>query len=60
MVSQVLLFNFFQDSIVELSQWRLLLSVTNPDEPTDGRIPVVAAPQFDRIRHASICAEVCF
>ncbi|KAG6874166.1 hypothetical protein C0995_005584 [Termitomyces sp. Mi166 len=58
--NDVLLFNFFEDSSVELSQWRLLLSAANPFELTDDSIPAVAAPQFDRTRHASICAELKF
>ncbi|KNZ80017.1 TPR and ankyrin repeat-containing protein 1 [Termitomyces sp. J132] len=57
--NDVLLFNFFEDSSVDSSQWRLLLTATNSVEITEGSIPV-AAPQFDRIRHASICAELKF
>ncbi|KAG6859929.1 hypothetical protein C0995_001823 [Termitomyces sp. Mi166 len=56
--NDVLLFNFFEDSGVELSQWRLLLTAAHPIELGNDTIPAVAAPQFNRIRHASICAEV--
>ncbi|KAF8060885.1 hypothetical protein FPV67DRAFT_312197 [Lyophyllum atratum] len=53
--NDVLLFNFFEDSTVDLSQWRLLLGAID-DNPT----AVIAAPRFDRIRHAGVCAELKF
>ncbi|GLB36677.1 putative uvrD-like helicase C-terminal domain [Lyophyllum shimeji] len=53
--NDVLLFNFFEDSTVELSQWRLLLNVLD-----DNSINGVAAPRFDETRHAGICAELKF
>lgn len=49
----MLLFNFFEDSNVELSQWRLVLSATDTDQTQ-----IMAVPRFDEIRHAGVCAEV--
>lgn len=48
--NDVLLYNFFEDSEVELSQWRIILRAL--DECN--------APQFDELRHASVCAELKF
>ncbi|KAF5377280.1 hypothetical protein D9615_006447 [Tricholomella constricta] len=53
--NDVLLFNFFEDSTLELSQWRLLLSASDDITTT-----AVAAPHFDTTRHAGVCAELKF
>jgi hypothetical protein len=45
MGSQVLLWNFFQDSTANSSQWRI---VHGPP------------PEFDDVKHAGICSEVFF
>ncbi|KAF8895020.1 hypothetical protein CPB84DRAFT_1782432 [Gymnopilus junonius] len=47
----VLLYKFFEDSTVELSQWRVVLNLL-----LDGIGQ--AAPQFDEIRHAGVCSEL--
>ncbi len=48
---QVLLYNFFADSSAGLAQWRVVLNAIEQD-------PRNPPPQFDHIRHASICNEV--
>lgn len=50
---QVFLYNFFHDSAVEVSQWRLVLNSISTEDPT-----LESAPRFDSTRHAAICAEV--
>ncbi len=45
---QVLLYDFFEDSSVELSRWRVVLNALD-DQP---------APDVEA-RHVSVCAEVC-
>lgn len=50
--SQVLLFNFFEDSSAELSQWRVVLNALDEHERN------CPAPVFDKARHAGICLEV--
>ncbi|KAG5646925.1 hypothetical protein DXG03_002001 [Asterophora parasitica] len=52
--NDVLLFNFFEDSTVDLSQWRLLLSAL------DIPVTTVGTPQFDTTRHAGVCAEFLY
>ncbi|KAG6831649.1 hypothetical protein H0H92_008726 [Tricholoma furcatifolium] len=52
--NDVLLYNFFEDSLVPASQWRLLLGA----DVSDSSIPSTLAPRFDEMRHASLCAEV--
>ncbi|KAG6919459.1 hypothetical protein DXG01_005718 [Tephrocybe rancida] len=52
--NDVLLYDFFEDSPVLSSQWRLLLSADVMDQNSS------VAPHFNEIRHASICAELKF
>jgi len=42
--------DFFRDSSVELSQWRVILNALDDDE--------LHVPIFDHARHAGVCAEV--
>ena len=48
---QVFLYNFFHDSPVDASQWRVVLRGL-PSESS------CTAPQFDATRHAALCPEV--
>ncbi|KZP30397.1 hypothetical protein FIBSPDRAFT_1038357 [Athelia psychrophila] len=52
--NDVLLYNFFEDSTADLSQWRVVLNT----------IPQVSlgapAPRFSDARHAAICSELKF
>ena len=48
---QVLLYNFFEDSTADLSQWRVVLNAA-------GRRASLSVPRFDDSRHAGICSEV--
>ena len=52
-VIQVLLYDFFEDSSVDVAQWRVVLNAINRAQRE--RIP---APTFDENRHAGVCAEV--
>ncbi|KAK0197996.1 hypothetical protein F5146DRAFT_1130943 [Armillaria mellea] len=52
--NDVLLYNFFSDSPAGLSQWRVVLNAVEESK----RDPKNPAPQFDHIRHASICNEL--
>ena len=45
---QVLLYNFFNDSTMTASQWRVVLN----------GLPGHKAPEFDEVRHSGICREV--
>ncbi|KAK0245331.1 hypothetical protein EDD85DRAFT_800629 [Armillaria nabsnona] len=49
--NDVLLYNFFADSSAGLAQWRVVLNAIEQD-------PRNPPPQFDHIRHASICNEL--
>ncbi|KAI0762352.1 hypothetical protein C8Q74DRAFT_1336826 [Fomes fomentarius] len=51
--NDVLLFNFFEDSTADLSQWRVVLNTLPRNERS-------YAPRFDEIRHNSICRELKF
>jgi len=51
---QVLLYNFFEDSTANASQWRLVLRGMSNGACN---VPV---PDFDETKHASICTEVVF
>ncbi|GBE78672.1 predicted protein [Sparassis crispa] len=53
--NDVLLYNFFQDSTVDLSQWRVILNAM----PQDHR-EKLPAPRFDDARHSGICRELKF
>ncbi|KAK0245294.1 hypothetical protein EDD85DRAFT_13428 [Armillaria nabsnona] len=52
--NNVLLYNFFADSLAGLAQWRVVLNAVE-ESKQDPRNP---PPQFDHIRHASICNEL--
>ncbi|KAK0440419.1 uncharacterized protein EV420DRAFT_1650550 [Desarmillaria tabescens] len=52
--NDVLLYNFFADSPVNLAQWRVVLNAVEESQQ-DPRNP---PPQFDPVRHASICNEL--
>ncbi|KIM48469.1 hypothetical protein M413DRAFT_440213 [Hebeloma cylindrosporum] len=51
----VLLYKFFEDSSVDLSQWRLVLNLLSDQSGQE-----MAAPRFDEIRHAGVCSELKF
>ncbi|PPQ78819.1 hypothetical protein CVT25_010688 [Psilocybe cyanescens] len=56
--NDVFLYNFFHDSGVDVSQWRVVLNSISMDDllhPT-----FQAAPRFDPTRHAAICSELKF
>ncbi|KAI0791850.1 hypothetical protein C8Q75DRAFT_57350 [Abortiporus biennis] len=48
----VLLYNFFEDSPVQLARWRVVLNAIASDEG--------GCPRFDEVRHASVCRELKF
>ncbi|KAH8101588.1 hypothetical protein BXZ70DRAFT_933981 [Cristinia sonorae] len=50
----VLLYDFFEDSTVEVSQWRVVLNIL----ADDGR--EVNCPRFNEIRHSGVCRELKF
>ncbi|KAH7101437.1 P-loop containing nucleoside triphosphate hydrolase protein [Auriculariales sp. MPI-PUGE-AT-0066] len=50
----VLIYNFFNDSSVSEQQWRVVLNAL-VDTPSEQDL---AAPEFDAIRHASVCADL--
>ena len=52
---QVLLYKFFEDSLAELGQWRLVLNLLASDARDSS---AVTAPEFNETRHAAICSEV--
>lgn len=51
---QVLLYNFFEDSPCDVSQWRIVLNALDTEA-----LLGVSVPQFNDLRHAGICTEVC-
>ncbi|KAI9510704.1 hypothetical protein F5148DRAFT_976352 [Russula earlei] len=51
--NDVLLYNFFEDSSVDVAQWRVVLHAI--DRAQSEKIP---APTFDENRHAGVCAEL--
>ena len=51
MVLQVLLYNFFEDSAVDASHWRVVLNALEDDGS-------IKPPRFDEVRHSSVCREV--
>ncbi|KAH8984681.1 hypothetical protein EDB92DRAFT_1885663 [Lactarius akahatsu] len=53
--NDVLLYNFFEDSTVDVSQWRVVLNAI--DRAQRAKIP---APTFDENRHAGVCSELKF
>ncbi|TCD62368.1 hypothetical protein EIP91_006977 [Steccherinum ochraceum] len=48
----VLLYNFFEDSTVDLSQWRVVLNALPTKE--------INCPRFDDNRHSGVCRELKF
>ncbi|KJA29102.1 hypothetical protein HYPSUDRAFT_32443 [Hypholoma sublateritium FD-334 SS-4] len=52
----VLLYKFFEDSTVELSQWRVVLNLLKGIHDKQD----TPAPLFDQIRHAGVCSELKF
>ncbi|KAI0716097.1 hypothetical protein C8T65DRAFT_606293 [Cerioporus squamosus] len=53
--NDVLLYNFFEDSTVDLSQWRVVLNAL-PQERRANH----PAPRFDDARHSGVCRELKF
>ncbi|KAL7285962.1 hypothetical protein ACG7TL_001077 [Trametes sanguinea] len=53
--NDVLLFNFFEDSTADLSQWRVVLNAL-PSEQHHAH----PAPAFNEARHSGICRELKF
>ncbi|KAI0286423.1 hypothetical protein BC826DRAFT_1108859 [Russula brevipes] len=53
--NDVLLYNFFEDSPVDVAQWRVVLNAIDRD-----RREKIPAPTFDENRHAGVCAELKF
>ncbi|KAI1785420.1 hypothetical protein LXA43DRAFT_132940 [Ganoderma leucocontextum] len=53
--NDVLLYNFFEDSAVDISQWRVVLNAL----PQDQRA-AHPAPRFDGARHSGVCRELKF
>ncbi|KAH9971205.1 hypothetical protein BGW80DRAFT_1322645 [Lactifluus volemus] len=53
--NDVLLYDFFDDSTVDVAQWRVILNAINRT-----RREKIPAPTFDENRHASVCAELKF
>ncbi|KAI0061021.1 P-loop containing nucleoside triphosphate hydrolase protein [Artomyces pyxidatus] len=53
--NDVLLYNFFEDSAVEVSQWRVVLNALERSQRAK-----IAAPTFDENRHAGVCSELKF
>ncbi|RXW13065.1 hypothetical protein EST38_g12789 [Candolleomyces aberdarensis] len=51
----VLLYNFFEDSTVNLNQWRVVLNLIEKPKEQDN-----PAPRFDEKRHAGVCSELQF
>ncbi|KAI0297517.1 hypothetical protein B0F90DRAFT_1819257 [Multifurca ochricompacta] len=52
---QVLIYNFFEDSSVDVAQWRVVLNAIDRSQREKN-----PAPTFDEIRHAGVCAELKF
>lgn len=52
--TDVLLYNFFEDSKVSASQWRIVLNAIEDWADFER----VALPTFEAIKHASVCNEV--
>ena len=52
---QVLLFNFFEDSSVDVSQWRVVLNGLSNLQADS-----IPAPVFDENKHAGVCLELKF
>ncbi|KAH6917673.1 hypothetical protein BKA70DRAFT_1178689 [Coprinopsis sp. MPI-PUGE-AT-0042] len=52
----VLLYKFFEDSLADLGQWRVVLNLLGSHAGPGS----VNAPRFDETRHAGICSELKF
>ncbi|KAG2023736.1 hypothetical protein CC2G_001355 [Coprinopsis cinerea AmutBmut pab1-1] len=50
----VLLYKFFEDSKIDLGQWRVVLNLVEAANGTQ------IAPRFDETRHAGVCSELKF
>jgi hypothetical protein len=50
---QVLLYHFFQDSTVDLAQWRVVLNALEPAQQSK-----IRAPSFNKRHYAGLCNEV--
>lgn len=53
--NDVLLYDFFADSMAALSEWRVVLN-----EIDDNKRGHISAPRFDESRHALLCSEVSY
>lgn len=51
--NDVLLYNFFQDSAMDFSQWRVILNALEPSQRS-----TMGLPCFDETRHAGLCSEL--
>lgn len=51
--NDVLLYDFFTDSNVALSEWRVVLNAVEVEKRES-----LPAPRFDESRHALLCSEV--
>jgi hypothetical protein len=51
--NDVLLYDFFADSMAALSEWRVVLNGID-----DNKRAQLSAPRFDDTRHALLCSEV--
>ncbi|KZP05197.1 hypothetical protein FIBSPDRAFT_843218 [Athelia psychrophila] len=56
--NDVLLYNFFEDSTADLSQWRVVLNAL--PQASRGTPALRPAPRFNDTRHAVICSELKF
>jgi ATP-dependent exoDNAse (exonuclease V) beta subunit len=53
--SDVLLYDFFNDSPTSTADWRVILNRVESGDRND-----VAAPRFDELRHTGVCSELKF
>lgn len=54
-IAQVLLYDFFETSPIDVARWRVVLNALSPkDASRIGGLPV-----FNEVRHAGVCTEVC-
>ncbi|KDR68695.1 hypothetical protein GALMADRAFT_146049 [Galerina marginata CBS 339.88] len=52
--NDVFLYNFFHDSTVDVSQWRVVLNAISSSSAQER----LSTPKFDVTRHAAICSEL--
>ncbi|TDL19417.1 hypothetical protein BD410DRAFT_842137 [Rickenella mellea] len=50
----VLLYDFFDDAVMDASRWRVVLNGIKPESST------FRAPAFNEVRHAAVCSELKF